>query len=353
MLGEPKVCIEGPTSTISRVFWWSAPEPVWGSQPEGNVGTSPTLTIVHPTLGETTLTMVPLWAPRVVLSVSDDRKTLALATNDTVYPEAGDRLGAAWIVTPHDGYFDVSVRRLTDDGTAILAEPMAAPISIPATNDLSLLPTLNPQVWVASFSSTFLATTARDVPWSVDYRSMFGRWLSGLQARCTGLMHFVRRPFETGVTSQMLSQMFPGLGGRQPRRQGNWDAQIELAGAEIILRLRADMLPRGLTEDDISGARLRLAHATLAAAYVYDETEANKAEALRVRALGRVDPDTGRRTGGLVDEALRAVGLDAAQDGEIAVTAVEGDRVSDVSGGFFTSSAYTSTTRRFSVGEAH
>lgn len=353
MIGEPKVCIEGPTTSSVRVFWWAAPEPVWAVQPGGE-GVAPTLTIYHPTLGETTLAMTAMWTPRVIVSVADDRKTLGLATTNSVTPIAGQRFGAGWIVTQNDGYFDVTVRRLTNGGTAILAEPIAAPIMIPGTSDVSFAPTLNPQTWIAVLSTAFLATTARDVMWAVDYRAQFGRDLAALPARSTGLMHFVRRPFETGVTSQMLSQMFPGLGSRQPRRQGNWDAQIELAEQEIILRLRADMLPRGLTEDDISGARLRLAHATLAAAYVYDETEPAKADALRTRALGRADPDTGRRVGGLVDEALRAVGLDAGQDGDVAVTATEGDRVTDADvGGYFTSSTYTSSTRRFSIGEAH
>src|SRR5574343_903344 len=125
MLGEPKIAIDG---AALHVLWWQAPTPVWAYLP-GEEGFTPTITIDHPTLGATTLTLSGLFTPQIVSALNADRKSLTLDTVLTVSPGgAGQRFGAAWFVTDVDGYFDVTLRKLTT-GAAVLAEPLAAPLT--------------------------------------------------------------------------------------------------------------------------------------------------------------------------------------------------------------------------------
>jgi erythromycin esterase-like protein len=124
---------------------------------------------------------------------------------------------------------------------------------------------------------------------------------------------------------------------------------------EMVLYLRADLQARDLTEDDLNGARLRLAHGHLAAAVIYDEVQPEKAELLRARVLGVLDEETGTRAGGMLNESLRSVWLDADRDGVVddgEMDTIEGARLVD-SKSFYTSSSYDADERRFSRGERH
>lgn len=338
MFGEVKLQVGG----ASQQFWWVSPVPT---------AATPSLTIRHPTLGDTTPTLAPVHVPITITAISSDRRTLTASTTITAGAGAeGSRFGAAFLVTPRDGYFDITARRLS--GTSvILAEPLPAGPSITATTTA----TISWAIHSATVSSALVSTATRNVPWDVDYLERFGTDVTGYGQQDEGILHIVRQPFRTGLTSRNLAAMYPGIAPRTPRRQSSWAPQIEAALAELIQRLREDLTVRGLTEDDVGGHRLRLAHAALACAYVYDETQPEKAEALRTRALGPADPDTGRRSAGLVDDALRAVWADANFDGVVdagEVGNIEGARGSDV-GSYFTSSAYTSTTRRFTRNERH
>lgn len=348
MFNEVKVA----TSSTNQLFLWRSPEPLYGTG-EGNQ--DPTVTIRHPTVGTTTLTMSCLGltngAERTATAVSSDRKTITLTGTNAIYQGAqGSPHGAAWFVTPYDGFFDIEVRRAADN-TLTLAEPLPAPVSI-TSNTTGLVQWAT---WGVVIPATYLATVEVNVPWQVSARIKWGEEVGNFGLVDEGLMHFVRQPFRTGLTSRMLLDMHPGLAARIPRRQGSFDPQIDMALAELIERLREDLLPRGYTEDSINGHRLRLAHAALAAAYVYDETQPEKAEMLRTRALGPLSATTGRRVGGLIGDALRNVWVDldgdaVVDDGEM--TTLEGNRTADT-GSFFTSTSWSSETRRFTYRERH
>lgn len=339
MLTEVKLQVSASTQT----FFWVAPAPITGT---------PTLTIKHPTLGDTSPTLNVLAAAATITAMGSDRLSLTTAStlSTTLGGVQGDRFGAAYLVTPRDGAFEVVVRRAYGH-TIQLGEPLPAPISVTA----STAGVLSWATYSASVPTSYTAAVVRDLAWQVEYRERYGSAVTGIRGSQEGLLHIVRQPFGTGLTSNRLAQLYPGLGARQPRRQGTWDAQIQFALLEIQTRLREDFVQRGITEDDVNGERFLLCHAALAAAYVYDEVEPVKAEALRTRALGPPGAKDGRRTAGLLMDALRAVWSDldgdgVVDDGEIA--SLEGARQSD-QGSFFTSSSYDSDVRRFTRGESH
>lgn len=347
MFNEVKIA----TTSTNQLFWWYAPEPLFGTG-DGNL--DPELTIRHPALGNTTLALSGLVsgaAERTITAVAADRRTLTMSGTVAIYSGAsGSPLGTAFFITPSDGVFDVEVRRASGS-TITLAEPLPAPVTVNSTTS----GVLQWAAWSALVPASYLATPAVNVPWHVMARTQFGSGIGNFGLIDEGLVHFVRQPFRTGLTSKHLLQAFPGLAGRVPRRQGSFDAQIDVALAELIHRLRANLAPRGLTEDDVGGHRLRLVHSRLALAVIYDETQPEKAAELRDAALGPVNEKTGRRAGGLVDEALRDLWVDADADGVVndgEVSSLEGNRGTD-NASFFTSSSYSSSTRRFTYGERH
>ena len=111
MFNEVKLTVDGAT----QQFWWVAPVPVVGT---------PSLTIRHPTAGSTTPTFSRVHASVSISAISSDRRTLtATATVTNAAGAQGSRFGGAFLVTPRDGYFDCTVRRVA--GTSIiLAEPV-------------------------------------------------------------------------------------------------------------------------------------------------------------------------------------------------------------------------------------
>lgn len=336
MFGEVKARVGG---TAER-FWWLAPTPVTGT---------PVFTI-RASGGDVTPTLSVLRAPITITAVGNDRKTLTASTSISgVYQGAqGPQFGEAFLVAGADGTHSVMVREMTGT-TVILADVLAAPISTSETI------TLNWALYGATLPTSLTASRQINIPWTVEYQQLWGLDISGYTKREEGLLHIVRQPFTTGLTSREISSAYPGLAQRMPRRQGDWTPQIEASEVELVVRLRMDLQQRGLTEDDVSGHRFRLAHAHLAAACIYDETTPDKAGAIRDRILGPFNAETGYRTGGMVSDILRSIWTDADRDGAIdtdEVDSIEGDRPAD-SKSFYTSSSYDSTTRKFTLGMKH
>ena len=338
MFGEHKARVGG----TGEQFWWTAPVPVTGT---------PTLTI---TTSATTVTptFAVLRATSNITAVARDRKTLTASATltGTIRGAQGPVYGEAFLITPRDGYFPIQVREVSN-ATVVLADALPAPLDVSASSPAVLQWAL----YGATLPTTILQSVARNARWRVVYQEQIGVDLAGYTQRDEGLLQIVRQPFATGLTSRHVAQLHPGLAQRIPRRQGGWEPQIEAAYQELVMRLRRDLQERDLTEDDLNGHRFRLVHAHLAAAVIYDEVQAEKAEALRSRVLGFLDEETAIRTGGMVDEVLRSAWLDADRDGEVdsgEMDTIEGDRIND-SKSFFTSSSYDSDTRRFSRGERH
>jgi hypothetical protein len=339
MFGDQKVRLDG---TAERI-WWTAPEPL-------SSGSSPTLN-VYLASGTATLTFANIAAVPAITAVARDRKTLtASGAVSSARGAQGAGWGEAFLVTAKDGWFPITVREISN-ATIILAEPLPAPLTVSAGAPASL----QFATWAGVLTTTHVNAVERDVRWTVSYVTQAGVDLTGYSFRDEGLLHIVRQPFSTGLTTRHVVQVHPGLAQRVPRRQGGWEPQIQAAQEELILRLRRDLQERGLTEDDINGHRLRFAHAHLAAAVIYDENQPEKAEILRTRVLGAFNEETGIRHGGLVDDTLRSVWVDADRDGAVdsgEVTSIEGNRTAD-SKSFFTSSSFDSTNRVFSRGGRH
>ena len=338
MFGEQKARVGG----TGEKFWWTAPVPLVGS---------PTLQI-YLSSGTVTPTFAGIGTTPLITTVARDRKTLTASATVTgsIRGAQGPKWGEAFLISPKDGWFPVQVREISGS-TITLAEPLASPLDVSVAAPASLQFAL----YRGTLTTTMVSAAARDVPWTVKYVEQAGADLSGYTGRDEGLIHIVRQPFGTGLTSRHVAQLHPGLAQRVPRRQGSWDPQIEAALMEMVIHLRADLQARDLTEDDLNGARLRLAHGHLAAAVIYDEVQPEKAELLRARVLGVLDEETGTRAGGMLNESLRSVWLDADRDGAVdegEMDTIEGARLVD-SKSFFTSSSYDSTDRRFSKGERH
>lgn len=303
----------------NTLFRWEAPEPVEAA---------PTFTVRLPS-GSVAIAMTSVHASQAVTGVSTDRRVFT-APGLTVAGARGAQgdWGKAWLVTDEDGVIPIKVVRVEADALRV-AEPLPRGIAGNGT------------VYWATWYATLGAVTGsavRSVPWDVVYTAQDGLDLPTSPKRDEGLLHIVRQPFNTGLTTQQLINDFPELGATVNRGMQGYRSAIDLSLAQLVAHVRAILQERDLYEDDAHGPTLRHAHAYLAAAVILDRVDPEQAD--RLREIAKDD----------IDVALRSIWVDGDGDGEVdddeAGVQLTGGRAADVGGTFYASSlTYSSKFR--------
>ncbi len=249
---------------VDGTFVWSAPVP--------GVAVAPALTITHPTLGALTPAMTQVAAALVVSAISSDRRTLTVT--DLAFDGIAGNRGRGYLVVPNDGTFPCEIVRW-DGTTGILADPL------PRTISLTEAATFMWADWNATLpAADVTSAVARSMLWTITYTGQEGTSLPTFAGEDSGLLHVVRVPFNTGLTTHKLYSACPELRARSPRAQSGHEEQIEAAKSELVLRLRSDLAATGRSEDGVLGAALMPAHMALTEHYL---TEGAKADTLRER----------------------------------------------------------------------
>lgn len=319
------------------VFEWVAPGPLAlvtsGAPPV--LAPAPVTLTIYPPGAPVVLTLacpVPLAA---VTGISDDRRTLTTAASPFAAASGWlGRNGEAWLVTARQA---VQVRAV-DAGASSVELADTLPRDLDVTGAQLVLSRRE-----VALPGTLTAATLRDVRWVVTYkiRHGLGTALAAVEQSETGLLQVVPQPFDLGLVSSDLVQYMRGIGTTASSGSQGWDSVLASAVAEVALRIRAELTPRGLTEDDFPApARLRDVALDLAAALAIDLAQPEQSDRLRARALERMD---------LV---LRATPwIDDSRDGEMDPGEVQ--VVGQSWGLDFASARPATTARRFRVGGSH
>ncbi len=274
---------------VTSVFEWEAPHPI----SDAPVGTA------KPASGDVNLGLSAIHDPLVVTSAQSGRRELTIIAPSGTKGLQG-RYGGGWLVTPHDGAFPVRVTRI-DGTTCFISDPLTRSIAASVGEPASL----QFATYVGSVpAASVAATLSRGIAWDVAYSASYGADTPTLTTRDFGLLHIVNQPFGTGLTAAMIAKHVTTLGERVPRGQQDWGPQLDVGEEELILAIRQELAPMGLTEDDIPvAAQLRLAHMSLTLANILDTVEPETALLMRAQGMGRMR------------SALRLIWVDSSGDG--------------------------------------
>lgn len=262
-------------------FIWSPQLPITGT---------PTLSIDTPTAISENLTRFT--ADLTITAIANDRRTLTLSSAPATYYREQQ---AGFVLTDHDTYYAVRVVRLGGT-TAILAEPL------PREIDLTDNATLHLPTSYVDIDSSKLATSDY-YTWIVDYTQLN----MNQPEQEKGLIKVTPRPFDTGLDHAQLVAMFAQLADMIPRRQSDYQRQIDAALNELILEVRAHLHADSITEDEIFNPEsFMLAHAYCTAALIYElNQQLDTATAMRERCAE------------LMSKALQSISLDLDGDGVV------------------------------------
>lgn len=311
----------------STSWWWRAPVPV------DTTAVFATFRLTAGTVGPVAL--VPVTADLTVSAIAADRRTLTI-TAPAAAPSGPQGLrGEAWLETPADGDFAVRVAQITAT-TAVLADPLPHNVGL-ATNGTLRFAWLGAAVTVANVT----AAVNRSVPVTVGYQAHYGADVAGIPSQDEVLVDVVRQPFRTGVTHADVAALMPSVGARVAQRAQDYRPQVEWVGDLIEQRARADLAPRGLTEDDIDGARLRGAHAAWVVSCILEDIDTDLADRWRARADEAYDT------------AMSGIWVDADRDGVVDAGEIEtiGNPTGDAGGTFAAAPDATRAVGRY--GQPH
>lgn len=281
---------------VDTLFAWEAPQPISADALDLRVYLS---------AGTETVALTQIHDDLTVTAISNDRSVLTITSAANTDGIQG-RYGSAWLVTPHDGAFQVNVSRI--DGTECrLADVLPRHIAVGAGDDAA---TLVFSTWTATLTAADITPTIeRNVLWDVVYEADYGGDTpTRPNQRDMGLLHVVAAMFSTGLTSQMLVRHVRSLGEQVERGSQGYEAVIELALEDLILKIRETLTEQDKNEDQIPvGQLLRPAHVsyTLARIVMMNDLELHDAmvaqgDALVARALRQIWVDAD--SDGMVDE---------------------------------------------------
>ena len=196
-------------------------------------------------------------APVAVSSLSDGRRRLALANYP---PEAfAGRHGAASLVTASIAWPCNVIAYDSTSKAAILAEPL--PFELPEGETAYLV-----------FRYVFCELPVRSEPvreclLHINYTPYPSAQRS--QGGLTFLVAYVRQIFSTGVTETDLRAYYYTLSS-QPAQDAGFALALQGGEDELVTELRAQLMNRGLCEDDVpAAASLRQAHLLYSAACMF------------------------------------------------------------------------------------
>tara|TARA_Y100001973_G_scaffold10555_1_gene14323 strand:+ start:12330 stop:13274 length:945 start_codon:yes stop_codon:yes gene_type:complete len=268
------------TSQAHR-FIWTPQTPITGT---------PSLSIASPIAVSSSFTRFT--DDLTITAIASDRRTLTLSSAPANYYREQQ---AGFVLTARDTHYSVRVVRL--GGTqALLAEPLPREIDL-TTNATLHLPTGYVDIGAG------VLTTSGYYTWQVDYTQLY----MSQPYKDKGLIKVTPRPFDTGLTHTELVALFANLADMIPRRQADFEQQIQAAEDELILAIRAHLNSDDITEDEVFNPEsFKLAHAYCTAAIIYEQVlQFDNAEAMRARCAD------------LLDRALQSIALDLDGDGII------------------------------------
>lgn len=219
-------------------------------------------------------------------------RTLTGTFNGTIAGFAGPVWGQAFLVTAHNGVFEVQVDALTAT-TATLREPLHVAATISAQSTASLVW----RWWSAAIPAAVTATETGTSPadWRVEYTA---NYLGGpgtvATQRFGGLIHVTAERFSTGLSSARFQELMGHLALPRPSpgTMGH-AAVIESSRLEVesYVRQRMPATTSGRREDDIiaTDPGFVLGHARLAASEMFRFTRPEEAKELRVHAFEAID----------------------------------------------------------------
>ena len=278
----PDTSLEKTVQVAKAVrLWWSADARV---PVVGLLEVYPVVNFRTPA-GAVSADLSPQFTTQAVAS-SPNRYTLTLGASYSG-AAATFALGDAHVLSPALGAIPVRVASISGT-TATLTDPM--PYDLPDAASCLLQSALwysdeGPGNPVATETRT--VTIDQPVPYTVTwtYANPAG---SSVVHVDEGVLHVVRQPFVTGLTSHSLRARWPEVSGLAAVGSAGFEAIILRTSEELALRVRAAVREAGFPaygwETDVNAGVFLPYHAMVTAAAAMDSTSPERAELLRQRA---------------------------------------------------------------------
>lgn len=233
-----------------------------------------------------------------VTAISQDRRTLTTSGIADIEGHAGDD-GAAFLRTVEGGIFPVRVVSIDDS-----AETVTLGAALPRGVDVAGS-TLIWATWVFPLLAPQMVAE-RNVAWEVAWKETTGGDGRLITQTSTGTLDIVERPFDTGLSHHVLVELYPFVVADVHRDAQDLTPQIAATRRELVQRLDAALVDRGLDAHDVDGSRFLDAHAAMAAAMACEFTKADE----KVQGLLS-------RSTRLYQTALEALWVDVNRDGAV------------------------------------
>lgn len=285
-----------------------------------------------------------------VTEVGSDRRTLTIdAGTPTLAGLVGEDGGTAFWFDAQLGEIPLRIVERPTSTQIVLADPVPGK----ATSGTITYGTL----WVVFTVASGVTSAVQRVPFIISYTYDQPGGLLGLQGSVTGLIHVVKYPFATGLTTDALVTYSPQIRSRMPVQQGSYQRAIDASERVLWRWLRQDLRGREegkRTEDSVSGSAFHEPHALLTLAHIEQANELvggrqGLAEGLRTRARE------------IYDQIMQSVPFidtdgDGVPDASELDTAAKGPTATV--GGLYTTSSFVDAAgvayeNRFRVGARH
>ena len=224
------------------------------SQP---INGTPSITIQTST--PSTLALTQSRANATVSAIANDRRTLTVDSQATGLQ--ADQVNA-FLITNADTIYPVAVVRIVGT-TAILSEPL------PREIDLSTSAVLEFALWSVVLPGASVTSASGTYSYSISHVVDGGQYT---QSRLSsGVIKVTPRPFDTGLTHEVLVNTLPLLADLVPRRQSSFNPQIKAGLDEMSTKIRMHLSADSLTEDEVFNAYdFQLSHLYCVAAIIME-----------------------------------------------------------------------------------
>lgn len=311
-----------------------------------------TCTVTLPSGATVTPTVTPYNEDSLtVTAVSGDRRTLTLdAGTASIAGLVGEEGGAAVWFDSRLGEIPIRIKERVSATSIILADPLpgAATTGLMQYTTLYTIFTAASGVTAAVGRMIFVIAYTHDPP---------GGSLSQTET-LSGILHVVRHPFSTGLTTDALVNFAPHVRSQLPVQQGSHQRAIDASERVLWRWIRDDLRgrPAGYrTEDALSGSAFHEVHALLTLAHL------TRGQELAGGRSATPSADLEERARTLYEHVMRSVPwMDG--DGDSIIDESEEDAAAKgpvaTVGGLYTSSDFVDAddaayTPRFRVGSRH
>tara|TARA_Y100000592_G_scaffold9199_2_gene12867 strand:+ start:11509 stop:12459 length:951 start_codon:yes stop_codon:yes gene_type:complete len=193
-----------------------------------------------------------------VTGIANDRRTLTINNSSSL---ESDQV-KAFLKTDGDSFYPVKINRIVGT-SAVLSDPL------PREIDLSSNAIIEFAMYYYTASSLDVTSISGTYEYEVSYVSDLGQNTQNKIEK--GVIKVTPRPFNTGLSHDILVDQFSNLSDLIPRRQADFNPQISSSLNELSLMLRDRLSNKSVTEDEIfNTSSFELSHAYLAASKIYE-----------------------------------------------------------------------------------